>query len=156
MGMRPVRPSLTAVGLLLLVGTVSAKESELAALADRQAALDGVAMNLTRLWAQGSADLIGEALVATGIRLRLGHEDHPSLSRRQAVASLKSYLSEHRTGTISLEQAAEVGGAPPRGYAEIRWDAMEEGASQSFRSTVYVGFVQEDEAWRVFEIRVLR
>ncbi len=154
--MRPTRPSLTALGLIVLVGTVSGASPEWAPVGERQPALDGVAADLTRLWGQGSADLIGESLVATGIRLRLGHEDHQALSRRQAVASLKSYLGAHRTGTISLEQAAEVGGAPPRGYAEIRWEAMAEGVSQAFRSTVYVGFVQEDEAWRVFEIRVLR
>lgn len=121
-----------------------------------QPSLEGAAGSLARMWARGSVDLLSEVLVANGIRLRVADEDHLSLSRRQAVAVLRDYLGTHRTESIRLEQANEVGGAPLRGYAQLRWVVVHEGASQAFEHNVYVGFVREDEAWRVFEIRVLQ
>ena len=121
-----------------------------------QPSLEGAAANLARMWSRESADLLSEVLVASGIRLRLANEDHLSLSRRQAVAVLRDYLGSHRTESIGLVQATEVGGSPLLGYAELRWDVVHEGASQAFQHNVFVGFVREDEAWRVFEVRVLQ
>lgn len=121
-----------------------------------QASLEGAATNLARLWERGSTDLFGQVLVASGIRLRVRGEDHLSLSRRQAVAVLRGYLGGHRTESTRLERVAEVGGSPLQGYAELRWTVMHEGASQVVEHGVYVGFVREDEVWRVFEVRVLQ
>lgn len=121
-----------------------------------QASLEGAATNLARMWERGSTDIFGQVLVASGIRLRVRGEDHLSLSRRQAVAVLRDYLGGHRTESTRLARVAEVGGSPLQGYAELRWTVVHEGASQLVEHGVYVGFVREDEAWRVFEVRILQ
>lgn len=121
-----------------------------------QASLEGAATNLARMWERGSTDVFVQVLVASGIRLRVGGEDHVSLSRRQAVAVLRDYLAGHRTESTRLERVAEVGGSPVQGYAALRWTVAHEGASQLVEHSIYVGFVREDEAWRVFEVRVLQ
>lgn len=120
-----------------------------------QASLEGAATNLARMWERGSIDVLVQVLVASGIRLRVGGEDHVSLSRRQAVAVLRDYLAGHRTESTRLERVAEVGGSPLQGYAALRWTVVHEGASQLVEHSIYVGFVREDEVWRVFEVRVL-
>ncbi len=121
-----------------------------------QASLEGAAANLARMWERGSTDVFVQVLVASGIRLRVGGEDHVSLSRRQAVAVLRDYLAGHRTESTRLERVAEVGGSPLQGYAQLRWTVVHEGTSQLAEHGIYVGFVREDEAWRVFEVRVLQ
>lgn len=121
-----------------------------------QASLEGAANNLARMWERGSTDVLVQFLVAGGIRLRVRGEDHVSLSRRQAVAVLRDYLGGHRTESARLERVAEVGGSPLQGYAELRWTVLHEGTSQLVEHSIYVGFVREDEAWRVFEVRVLQ
>lgn len=120
-----------------------------------QASLEGAATNLARMWERGSIDVFVQVLVASGIRLRVGGEDHVSLSRRQAVAVLRDYWAGHRTESTRLERVAEVGGSPLQGYAALRWTVVHEGASQLVEHSIYVGFVREDEVWRVFEVRVL-
>ena len=121
-----------------------------------QASLEGAATNLARMWERGSTDLFPQVLVANGIRLQVRGEDHVSLSRRQAVAVLRDYLGTHRTESTRLERVAEVGGSPLHGYAELRWAVVHQGASQLVEHSVYVGFVREDEVWRVFEVRILQ
>lgn len=121
-----------------------------------QASLEGAATNLARMWERGSIDVFVQVLVARGIRLHVGGEDHVSLSRRQAAAVLRDYLAGQRTESTRLERVAEVGGSPLQGYAALRWTVVHEGASQMVEHGIYIGFVREDEAWRVFEVRVLQ
>ena len=144
-----------AGGVLLLVAVSGVGFPGAAASPAPQASLEGAASNLTRIWQRGSIELFAQILVASGIRLRLRGEDHVALSRRQAVAVLRDYLGGHHTESIRVERATEVGGSPLRGFAELRWTVVHEGASQEVVHSVYVGFVREDEAWRVFEFRVL-
>ena len=141
----------TATGVVALLAVLLA-----ASTSSPQASLEGAATNLARMWERGSTDLFVQVLVASGIRLRVRDEDHFSLSRRQAVAVLRDYLGGHRTESTRLERVAEVGGSPLQGYAELRWAVVYEGASQLVEHSIYVGFVREDEVWRVFEVRVLR
>lgn len=140
----------------LLVAVLGASTPGPARTLASQASLEGAAANLARMWERGSTDVFVQVLVAGGIRLRVGGDDHVSLSRRQAVAVLRDYLGGHRTEATRLERVAEVGGSPLQGYAELRWTVVHEGASQMVEHSIYVGFVREDEAWRVFEVRVLQ
>ncbi len=140
----------------MLLGLLCVPLPEATATLPLQPSLEGAAANLARMWARGSTDLLSEVLVASGIRLRVGGEDHLFLSRRQAVAVLRDYLGTHRTESMRLEQATEVGGSPLRGFAELHWVVVHEGASQAFEHNIYIGFVREDEVWRVFEVRVLQ
>ena len=54
-----------------------------------------------------------------------------------------------------MTQVEEVGGDPPKGYAEIRWESRIQGTSDVLARTVFVAFVSEDGGWRVTELRVL-
>ena len=152
-GIRQANP--TGV-LALLVAALGASAPGPSPTPAFQASLEGAATNLARMWERGSTDVFVQVLVAGGIRLRVGGEDHVSLSRRQAVAVLRDYLSGQRTESTRLERVAEVGGSPLQGYAELRWTVAHEGASRLVEHSIYVGFVREDEAWRVFEVRVLQ
>ena len=142
--------------LALLFAVLGASSPALSPAPSSQASLEGAATNLARMWERGSIDVFVQVLVASGIRLRVGGEDHVSLSRRQAVAVLRDYLAGHRTESTRLERVAEVGGSPLQGYAALRWTVVHEGASQLVEHSIYVGFVREDEVWRVFEVRVLQ
>lgn len=146
--------STTVVALLIAV--LSAGAPEPPPTPATQASIEGAATNLARMWERGSTDVLVQVLVASGIRLRVRGQNHASLSRRQAVAVLRDYLGGHRTESARLERVAEVGGSPLQGYAELRWTVVHEGGSQLVEHSIYVGFVREDEAWRVFEIRVLQ
>ena len=149
------RGSLTGVVALLIV-VLGASTPAPSPSAASQASLEGAATNLARMWERGSTDVFVQVLVAGGIRLRVGGEDHVSLSRRQAIAVLRDYLGGHRTESTRLERVAEVGGSPLQGYAALRWAVVHEGGSELVEHSIYVGFVREDEAWRVFEVRVLQ
>lgn len=152
-GLKRANPTGVFVLLVAVVGASTPGPSPTPA---SQASLEGAATNLARMWERGSIDVFVQVLVATGIRLRVGGEDHVSLSRRQAVAVLRDYLAGHRTESTRLERVAEVGGSPLQGYAALRWTVVHPGASQLVEHSIYVGFVREDEAWRVFEVRVLQ
>jgi hypothetical protein len=54
-----------------------------------------------------------------------------------------------------VSRVEEVGGDPPKGYAEIRWESRIQGTSDVLARTVFVAFVTEDDGWRVTELRVL-
>ncbi len=144
------------VALCLVVAALGPATSRAAATLPPQASLEAAATNLARMWERGSTDVLVQVLVASGIRLRVGGEDHVSLSRRQTIAVLRDYLAGHRTESTRLARVAEVGGSPLQGYAELRWIVARGEASQAVEHGIYVGFVREDEAWRVFEIRVLQ
>ncbi len=152
-GLKRVNPTGVFALLVAVLGASTPGPSPTPA---SQASLEGAATNLARMWERGSIDVFVQVLVATGIRLRVGGEDHVSLSRRQAVAVLRDYLAGHRTESTRLERVAEVGGSPLQGYAALRWTVVHAGASQLVEHSIYVGFVREDEAWRVFEVRILQ
>lgn len=151
-GLKSASPTVVVALLVAVLGAFTHGSSTTAA---SQASLEGAATDLARMWERGSTDVLVQFLVASGIRLRVRGEDHVSLSRRQAVAVLRDYLDGHRTESTRLERVAEVGGSPLQGYAALRWTVVHQGASQLVEHSIYVGFVREDEAWRVFEVRVL-
>ena len=54
-----------------------------------------------------------------------------------------------------VTRVEEVGGDPPKGYAELRWESRVRGTSDVLARTVFVAFVAEGGGWRVTELRVL-
>lgn len=55
-----------------------------------------------------------------------------------------------------MTRAEQLGGAPPRGFAELGWEVAAPGSPAALRYVVFLGFVLEDDSWRISEIRVLR
>ena len=77
----------------------------------------------------------------------------PSLPQR-AGASIREYLENREAASARVSRTGEVGGEPPRGFAEIRWESRFRGMSEMVTRTLFVAFVYEDGAWRVAELRV--
>ncbi|MSR35271.1 MAG: hypothetical protein EXR95_01330 [Gemmatimonadetes bacterium] len=120
----------------------------------QQSSLAGVATAVAGSWSRGDADRLGDLLSKGGVALHLFDESHPAAGVRQARAALAELLE--KGGTALVARVEDLGGAPQRGFAELAWDVRGSGADQGLKYVVLVGFVREDEGWRIGEIRVLR
>jgi hypothetical protein len=121
-----------------------------------QPSLEDAAGRFAGLWSLGDVGRITDLLASEGIRLHLGRVGHNSLPPRQARAALRDFLGEHRSDGVRLDTVSEVGGSPPRGFAEISWETVVLGTSETLHYIVFVGFILEDEIWRISEVRVFR
>jgi hypothetical protein len=143
-----VRPRLVALALALaalLVGNSPAAA---------QTSLGSVAGSVAGAWAQGDAGQVARLLSPGGVALHLLDQSEPAAGVRQARAALEELLS--RRGSARLMRAEELGGAPARGFAELQWEVAEPGSPEGLRYVVFLGFVAEEDGWRIAEIRVLR
>ena len=148
--------SVLRVGFLLLAFALPrASVEELDASRDGQEpSLAGVAASAARSWSQHDAAGIARFLSPGGVALHLLDESHPAAGVRQARAALSDLLG--RGGRAQVTRTEQLGGAPQRGFAELGWEVTAPGAPSSLRYVIFLGFVLEDEAWRISEIRVLR
>jgi hypothetical protein len=120
----------------------------------RAQTLGGVASAVAGSWSRRDADGIAQLLSRAGVGLHFFDESHPAAGVRQARAALSELLE--RGGSARVARVEDLGGTPQRGFAELAWDVRATGSDQGLRYTVFVGFVREDDAWRIGEIRVLR
>ena len=117
--------------------------------------LEDAAAHVASLWGAGEVSELEGRLSNSGVRLQWEARQVGSLDPRHAAASIREYLgSREGTGT-RLTRVQEVGGEPPKGYAEIHWESRILGTSDVLVRTVFVAFVSEDGGWRVTELRVL-
>lgn len=119
-----------------------------------QEAVEAAADAFARQWAGGDLEQIGDALHADGVRVSLLGERANLVSVRQALAGLREFHAGHEPGGATVARVAEVGGVPLRAFAEISWAASAVGTSERSEYLIFVGFMREDEAWRITEIRV--
>lgn len=119
-------------------------------------ALADVAVAVAAYWGQGDAQGLASVVSDGGARLHLEGERHPALAARQVRATLEDLFGERQRGRVVVEKAERVGGAPPRGWAELRWETAPPGAAEAVAYRVFVGFVGDGGRWRIDEIRVLR
>jgi hypothetical protein len=97
---------------------------------------------------------VARLLSAGGVALHLLDQSEPAAGVRQARAALEELLG--RRGSARLMRVEELGGAPARGFAELQWEVAEPGSPEGLRYVVFLGFVAEEDGWRIAEIRVLR
>ncbi len=121
-----------------------------------QSSLESAAGQVAGLWSLGDVGRIIDLLASDGVRLHLGQTGYSSLPSRQARAALRDFFQGHRSDGVHLDTVSEVGGTPPRGFAEFAWETVVLGTSEPLRYIVFVGFVLEDESWRIAEVRVFR
>jgi hypothetical protein len=119
-----------------------------------QTSLATVAGSVAGAWAQGDADGVARLLSPGGVALHLLDQNQPAAGVRQARAALEELLG--RRGSARLMRVEELGGAPPRGFAELQWEVAEPGSPDGLRYVVFLGFVAEADGWRIAEVRVLR
>lgn len=124
--------------------------------AGQQGALEQAAESFAQALASGDESRITHALRPDDVLLALLGREHGSLERRRAVSALTDFLNAHGSREVALKRVSEVGGAPPRGFAELTWTAARPETREVLRFTVFAEFVLGGEAWQVSEVRVLR
>jgi hypothetical protein len=145
--MRPMRNPTLILALALLGVLVGHSPA-------RAQSLGGVASTVAGCWSRQDAEGIADLLSRSGVALHLLDESHPAAGVRQARAALSELLE--KGGNVRVTRVEDLGGSPQRGFAELAWEVRATGSEQGVRYTVFVGFVREDDAWRIGEIRVLR
>ena len=144
-----------AVLLMAFVLPRANAERSVASGSGQQPSLAAVAATAAGYWSQRDADGLAQILSPGGVVLHLLDESHPAAGVRQARAALSDLLG--RGGRAQMTRAEQLGGAPPRGFAEVGWEVTAPGspAALRYRYVIFLGFVLEDDSWRISEIRVL-
>ena len=129
----------------------------LAAAQGRPAPLENFVASVARMWAAGDAN--GVAALAPGddrMVLDLGDGRAEATEARHVAAALRELFRDRTTLGVRQTQANIAGGQPVRGFGELSWTSRPRGVTDSESSTVYIGAVWENNAWRIRELRVLR
>jgi hypothetical protein len=125
-----------------------------AAPARAQSELSRAAAAFGQAWRARDVDAIVAVLAPDGVRLQLVGERSAGLPARQARAALSEFLTVRSQGSIQDQGAQELGGTPPVGRAEFRWQTVVQGTTESMTHTIFVSFIRVEAGWRITEIRV--
>ncbi len=106
-------------------------------------------------WSAGDVSRLQSGFSQGGVRVQWEARPLGALSPQRAGASIREYLENREAASARVSRTGEVGGEPPRGFAEIRWESRIRGMSEMVTRTVFVAFVYENGTWRVAELRVL-
>ncbi len=117
--------------------------------------LEQAAAGFAAQWAAGQVSRLQSGFSSNGVRLQWESRPLGALAPQHAGASIREYLENREAASADVSRVGEVGGDPPRGFAEIRWESRVRGMTETVTRTVFVAFVSEDGAWRVAEVRVL-
>jgi len=117
--------------------------------------LSGAASAFADRWRAGEVSMLTESFSRGGVRLQWETRQLGSLDAGRAVASIREYLGNRESVATGVVRVEEVGGDPPKGYAEIRWESRMRGTSDVLARTLFVAFVSEEGGWRVTELRVM-
>ena len=117
--------------------------------------LEQAAAGFAAQWAAGDVSRLQSGFSSNGVRLQWESRPLGTLAPQHAAASIREYLENREAASARVSRVGEVGGEPPRGFAEIRWESRVRGMTETVTRTVFVAFVSEDGAWRVAEVRVL-
>lgn len=146
----------TAISLLTLA--VLSSGSPLVAQQTRsegEAGLRAAAERVASSWGAGQPAGLADLLVEGGVGFHTPQGGRETLDSRMALAALRDLFDRHRTRATRLVRVTTAAGAADRGSAEIAWDAVAPGTSEVLRYTLFVGFVRNAGAWRIYELRVL-
>lgn len=117
--------------------------------------LEEAAARFAAQWAAGDVSQLQSRFSQSGARIQWDAGPLGALSPQRAGASIREYLENREAASARVSRIGEMGGDPPRGFAEIRWESRIRGMSEMVTRTVFVAFVYEDGTWRVAELRVL-
>jgi hypothetical protein len=119
-----------------------------------QQGLDEEAARFAARWSAGDSEALAQAMRSEGIRLTVLGEEHVAIQPKQAQAALRSLLGRYPRGQTTVTRVSAVGGDPSQGFAEIRWRTQASGVPDPVIFSIFVGYVLEEQGWRVTEIRV--
>ena len=117
--------------------------------------LEEAATGFATQWAASDVSRLQSRFSQSGVSIQWEARPLGALSPQRAGASIREYLENREAASARVSRVEEVGGEPPRGFAEIRWESRIRGMSEMVTRTVFVAFVYEDGNWRVAELRVL-
>ena len=117
--------------------------------------LEQAASGFATQWAAGDVSGLQSRFSEGGVRVRWEARPLGALSPQRAGAAVREYLGNREAASARVSRVEEVGGTPPRGFAEIRWESRIRGMTENVTRTVFVAFTFEDDDWRVTELRVL-
>ena len=117
--------------------------------------LEEAATGFATQWAASDVSRLQSQFSQSGVSIQWEAGPLGALSAQRAGASIREYLENREAASARVSRVEEVGGEPPRGFAEIRWESRIRGMSEMVTRTVFVAFVYEDGNWRVAELRVL-
>ena len=117
--------------------------------------LDQAAAGFAAQWAAGDVSRLQGRFSPSGVSIQWEGRPLSALSPQRAGVSIREYLENREGASARVSRTGEVGGEPPRGFAEIQWESRIRGGSEVVTRTVFVAFVYEDGDWRVAELRVL-
>ena len=117
--------------------------------------LEEAAARFAAQWAAGDVSQLQSRFSQSGVRIQWEARPLGALSPQRAGASIREYLENREAVSARVSRTGEVGGEPPRGFAEIRWESRIRGMSEVVTRTVFVALVYEDGVWWVGELRVL-
>lgn len=140
-----MKTALAVVALLL--AAEAARAQDIRPIVDRLAAA----------WARADANAIAELVARDGVSVEIGEEKTGPLNARQVAAVLRQQIFD-RTESMRAETAMArvVGGTPERGFGELSWTEKPRGTTVPRQSTVFLGLVLENGAWKITEIRLMR
>lgn len=107
-------------------------------------------------WAKGDAGPIVAHASLQGVMLELDEDAVGPLTSRQAAAELRRLFERRSTVALRVGMARVIGGQPARAFGEITWSFRVEGTTIPETRTVFLALVEEEGAWRLTQIRVLR
>ncbi len=113
------------------------------------------ATGFARQWAAGDVSGLQSRFSRSGVSVQWEGRPLGALSPQRAGASIREYLENREAASARVSRTGEVGGEPPRGFAEMGWESRIRGTSEMVTRMVFVAFVYEDGTWRVAELRVL-
>ena len=119
-------------------------------------ALKEVVSKVSKFWHGKDVAKLEGLLHPDGIRFQVDDEKRVSLDPRKAMASIQAYWAGLTSRKVDTRRISDVGGDPPKGFAEFRWHVVLSGGSETLVHAIYVGFVRRDERWVISEIRILR
>lgn len=142
---------------LALVAAAAVAPRPAAAQDDPRAALEAFVTLVARHWAAEDGDAIAALAPSDGrVVLDLAGEGPGEVRGRHAAAALRRFFGRREHVQVRVRPVSISGGTPLRGFGELTWSARPEGVTDTLVSTVYLGAVWEDGAWRLRELRVLR
>lgn len=145
-------PRSVHLGLLALLALATAGVGPAAA----QDKLARFTERLTVAWARGDAGMIADLIIDDGVSMRVAGEPAGPLATRQAKAVLRRVFADVETVGVTLASRKVLPGNPDRAYLELLWTRRARGTTIPDRGTVFVAVVEQDQGWRITDIRLLQ
>ena len=110
---------------------------------------------LTLAWARGDAAGIASLIAESGVSINVEGKPVGPLGTRHAAAALRRLFSDLETVGVTLASKKPQPGDPTRAYLELVWARRARGTTIPRRGAVFIAIVQQDDGWRITDIRVL-